>query len=116
MSVDLSAVDLVRDRMRCTYDEARNALVAANGDVVSALANLEKSQSAGVDLADLTAELLDDVQRLLEAGGAIRRLRVKIGDRVVREIPVSVSALGAILIGLLAVVASRLTIEILRDE
>jgi hypothetical protein len=116
VSVDLATVDLVRERMRCTYEDARNALQAANGDVVSALANLEKSQSSGVDVAGMTAELLDDVQRLLEAGGAIRKLRVRLGDRVVREVPVEVTAIGAVLIGLLAVLASRLTIDIIRDQ
>src|SRR5262249_51310164 len=98
------------------YDEAKAALDAAHGDVVSALAQLEKQKSTGVDLADLTADLLDDVRRLLEAGGSIRKVRIKLGDRVIREVPVAVTAIGAILVGLLAVVASRLTIEILRDE
>ena len=116
MSVDLASVDLVRERMRCTYEEAQKALQAAGGDVVTALANLEKSQSSGVDVAGMAAELLDDVQRLLEAGGAIRKLRVRLGDRVVREIPVEATAVGAILLGLLAVLASRLTIDIIRDQ
>jgi hypothetical protein len=116
VSVDLANVDLVRERMRCTYEEARNAIQAAGGDVVTALANLEKSQSSGVDVAGMTAELMDDVQRLLEAGGAIRKLRVRLGDRVIREIPVEVTAVGAILIGILAVLATRLTIDIIRDQ
>ena len=114
MSVDLASVDLVRDRLRCSYEEAQQALVAANGDVVTALARLEKSQQAGVDVAELTTELIDDVQRLLEAGGQIRQVRVRIGDRVVREIPITVTAVGAILVGLLAVLANRLTIDIVR--
>src|SRR5205814_3533222 len=116
VSVDLANVDLVRERIRCTYEEARNAIQAAGGDVVTALANLEKSQSSGVDVAGMAAELMDDVQRLLEAGGAIRKLRVRLGDRVVREIPVEVTAVGAILIGILAVLATRLTIDIIRDQ
>lgn len=116
MPVDLVSVDLVRDRLKCTYEEAQQALLAADGDVVTALARLEKSQTAGLDVAELTTELIDDVQRLLEAGGAIRKVRVRVGDRVVREIPLSVTAVGAILIGLLAVLANRLTIDIVRDE
>jgi hypothetical protein len=115
--VDLASVDLVRDRIQgCSYAQAQEALQSANGDVVAALARLEQSQNSGVDLAGLTAELMDDVQQLLEAGGAIRKLRVKVGDRVLREVPVTVGAVGAILIGLLAVLASRLTIDIIRDD
>jgi hypothetical protein len=116
VSVDLASVDLIRDRMRCTYEEASEALAATGGDVVAALTRVEKSQNTGADLAEISAELVDDVQRLLEAGGAIRSIRVRIGDRVIREIPVSVTAIGAILIGLLAVFATRLTIDIVRDE
>jgi len=116
VSVDLASVDLVRERMRCTYEEARNALHAAGGDVVTALASLEKSQSSGVDVAGMAGELMDDVQRLLEAGGAIRKVRVRLGDRVIREVPVELTAIGAVLIGLLAVLATRLTIDIVRDH
>jgi hypothetical protein len=116
VSVDLASVDLIRDRLRCTYEEAQQALVAANGDVVTALARVENSQQAGVDVAELTTELIDDVQRLLEAGGQIRQVRVRIGDRVVREIPITVTAVGAILVGLLAVLANRLTIDIVRTN
>lgn len=115
MAVDLSKVDLVRDRMRCSYEEAQNALVATNGDVVSALARLEKDQSAGADIGGLVTQLVDDVQNLLEAGGAIRRLRVRVGDHVVREFPLELTAVGAILVAALAVVASRLVIDVIRD-
>ena len=117
MPVDLASIDLIRDRMEGTsYAQAQEALQATDGDVVGALVRLEQSQNAGLDLAGLTAELMDDVQRLLEAGGAIRKLRVNLGDRVLREVPVTVGAVGAILIGLLAVLASRLTIDIIRDD
>jgi len=115
--VDLASIDLVRDRFQgASYAQAQQALEATNGDVVGALVQMEQSQSAGVDLAELATEIMDDVQQLLEAGGAIRKLRVKVGDRVLREVPVTVGAVGAILIGLLAVFASRLTIDILRDD
>jgi len=113
LSVDLGIVDLVRERMRCGYEEARDALQATNGNVVDALAHLEKRSAGGDDMLAITAEVVDDVQRLLELG-PIRKLRIRFGDRVVREVPVAVTAVGAVLIGLLAVVASRLTIDIVR--
>jgi hypothetical protein len=115
LSVELAKVDLVRERMRCSYEEARDALEAANGDVVDALASLEIRSAAGDDMLALTAEVVDDVQRMLELG-PIEKLRIRMGDRVIREVPVSVTAVGAILIGLLADLASRLTIDILRDS
>src|SRR5262245_17420723 len=95
MSVDLAQVDLIRERMRCSYEGARDALQATNGDVVSAPATLEKRSTAGDDMLALVGDVVDDVQRLLELG-PIRGLRVRLGDRVVREIPVTVTAAGAV--------------------
>ena len=115
MSVDLEKVDLVRERMRCTYEDAISALGDTDGDVPTALARLEKKQSTGGDIGGLATELMDDVQRLLEAGGAIRKVRVRIGDRVLREIPLEVTAVSAVLLGVVAVLATRLTIELIRD-
>jgi Domain of unknown function (DUF4342) len=114
MSVDLAKVDQIRERMRCTYGEARDALQDASGDVVTALANLEKKSAGGDDILALSSELVEDVQRLLELG-PIRRLRVRIGEHVLREVPVAATAVGAIVLGLLAVLASRLTIDLIRD-
>jgi hypothetical protein len=103
--------------MRVTYDEAQAALSEANGDVIAALAHLErhKPTSSATDIISITADLLDEVQRLLEAG-VIRKIRVKLGNRTLREIPVSLTALGALVIGLLAVLVTRFVIEIERDS
>lgn len=85
--------------------------------MVAALAQLEKSHPriSSSDTLALTAELVDDVIRLLEAG-PIRAVRLRIGGRVLREIPIEATAVGAILIGLLAVLAARFTIELVRDR
>jgi cell division protein ZapA (FtsZ GTPase activity inhibitor) len=117
VSVDLSKVDLVRERMRVTYDEARAALEQANGDVIAALAHLERSKqtSGATDLIAVTADLLDEVQRLLDAG-VIRKIRVKLGNRTLKEIPVSLTAAGALVIGLVAVLVTRFVIELERDN
>jgi hypothetical protein len=117
VSVDLSKVDLVRERMKVPYDEARAALEQANGDVIAALAHLErnKSTTGAADVISITAELLDEVQRLLEAG-VIRKIRVKLGNRTLKEIPVSLTAVGALAIGLLAVLVTRFIIEVERDN
>jgi hypothetical protein len=66
------------------------------------------------DLMTVGTEIIDDVQRLLDAG-IIRKVRVKLGNRTLREIPVSPTTLGAVAIGLLAVLITRLAIEVDRD-
>jgi len=54
------------------------------------------------------------VQRLLERG-VIRKIRIKLGRRTLKEIPVSLTALGAITLGLVAVLVSLFAIELERD-
>lgn len=114
MSVDLKHVDLLRERLHVGYDEARRALEAARGDVVVALAQLEKTHPPRNDIVAVGSELLDEVQQLLDRG-AIRKIRVKLGRRTLKEIPVSLTTLGAITVGLLAVLISLFAIELERD-
>jgi hypothetical protein len=114
VSVDLSQVDLLRARMNVGYGEARAALEATGGDVVAALGRLEQARSSRNDLMTVGADIIDEVQRLLDAG-VIRKIRVKLGNRTLREIPVSLTAVGAILIGLLAVLVTQFVIEVDRD-
>lgn len=45
MWTELEKVDVLRERMGVTYERARLALEAAQGDLIRALANLEKEQS-----------------------------------------------------------------------
>lgn len=114
MSVDLSHVDLLRERLHVGYDEARVALEACHGDVVAALARLEKNHPPRNDLIAVGGEILDEVQRLLDKG-VVRRIRVKLGRRTLKEIPVSLTALGALTVGLAAVLISLFAIELDRD-
>jgi hypothetical protein len=113
VSVDLGKVDEVRERMGVSYEEASSALNEAGGDVVAALTRLEQTRGPS-DLLTVGADLLDEVERLLRAG-AIRKIRVRLGNRTLKEIPVSLTAVGAVLIGVLAVLVTRFVIELERE-
>ena len=113
VSVDLSKVDQVRERMGVSYEEASSALNEAGGDVVAALTRLEQTKGPS-DLLTVGADLLDEVERLLRAG-AIRKIRIRLGSRTLKEIPVSLTAVGAVLIGVLAVLVTRFVIELERE-
>ncbi len=43
---ELEKIDVLRERMRLGYEEARNALNLAQGDIVKALADLEKDKNS----------------------------------------------------------------------
>ena len=113
MSVDLSKVDQVRGRMGVSYEEAQAALEASGGDVMAALAHLEKGRGPS-ELLIVGANLLDEVERLLRAG-AIKKIRVRLGNRTLKEIPVSLTAVSAVLIGILAVLVTQFVIELERE-
>jgi predicted NBD/HSP70 family sugar kinase len=113
VSVDLGKVDQVRERMGVSYEEACAALDAVGGDVVAAVTRLEQTRGPA-DLLTVGADLLDEVERLLRAG-AIKKIRVRLGNRTLKEIPVSLTAVGAVLIGILAVLVSRFVIELERE-
>ncbi|HEY3298540.1 MAG TPA: hypothetical protein VGK34_07785 [Armatimonadota bacterium] len=112
MDSELEKIDIIRSRFKVTYDEARNALSTAQGDVVSALASVERSEST--DLVALGVEMAGEVQRLV-SGGSINKVRVKYGDMLVAEKPVALKAFAAIALGVAAILLSRLVIEVDRD-
>lgn len=115
MESELAKVEIIRDRFPVTYEEARNVLDAQSGDVIAALAVLEKSQpQAGrVDLISLGAEMAREVQGLLD-DLPIKKLRLKYGNRLITETPVALSAACALAVGIAAVLISRLVIEVNR--
>ena len=57
------------------------------------------------------ADIIEEVQATLQKG-RIRRVRIKLGNRTIREIPVQAAAFTAILIALAAVLVSQLHIEV----
>lgn len=116
MDSELEKIDAIRSRFKISYEGARKALSAASGDVVEALATIEKNppRSHRLDLLALGAEMADEVQRLV--GGGIRRLRVKYGNKVLTETPVALTAAAALAVGLAAVIITKLVIEVDKSE
>jgi hypothetical protein len=117
MESELEKIDLIRSRFRIGYDDARQRLEAASGDVIAVLAALEKEQPDGSkpDLLALGADVADEVQRLI-GGGPIRKLRVRYGGKPIKEIPVALTAAAALAVGLAAVLISKLVIEVEKGE
>jgi hypothetical protein len=62
-------------------------------------------------VAGIGADVLDRVQDVLK-GGKIRRVRIKLGNRTIHEIPVEAAAFTAIALAAAAVLLSQLHIEL----
>lgn len=80
---ELEKIDILRERMGLSYQEARSALEAAHGDVVLALANQEKEKSfedegAGGQLWD---ELKHQMNRLNQ-----KQVKVKRQDKTILSV------------------------------
>ncbi len=115
MDTELERIDILRNRFRIGYDEARDALAGASGDVVTALATLEKNRGNRKDLMVLGVEIADELQKIL-SGGPIKRLRFKYGNKLLHETPVALTAAAAAAVGLAALLITRLVIEVEKGE
>lgn len=124
---ELEKIDLIRERVNVSYEEAREALKAANGDVVEALVILEKKP---FNLGERVDEL---GEKALRAAGRFwdrtkkTRLKVKKGDRVLAEIPAPLGAVGVLgilaspalavvgAVGTIAAMMNQVTLEVEKD-
>ena len=111
----MAAVDLVRERLAVGYGEARDALKETEGDVVDALALLEGRLARSEGTSGLAGEVLDEVQQVLQKG-PVRALRIRLGSHTIKEIPVHLTVMGALLLGVVAVLATKLVIDVSHDD
>lgn len=104
---DLATVDLVRSRMDVSYQEAMDSLDQAQGDVVLALAILERSQGG---LEKLQEQAKEGVKRGL-SGEELSWIRWKLLGQVVAEGPMALAGVAAAAVAVLALLISSSTVE-----
>jgi len=117
MYSELEKVDIIRSRFNLTYESAKVALDNAGGNVVSALAAIEKSPPMAncTDLLSMSTEVVEDIQKLV-TGKPIKSLRIKYKNRLIAEKPVALTVAATVAVGVAALLISRLKIEIDRGE
>lgn len=120
--VDLEKIDIVRERTGVSYEKAARALEAHGGNVVEAIVAIEKEQQQQHETHKVTVDkALEKIKQLLREGN-VTRIRIKQGERVIADVPVTLGVVAAILaplaaaIGAIAAVATRCTIEVEREE
>ena len=96
MDITLEMVDQVRERTGASYEEAKAALESANGDVVNAIIEIERSDRAGAGVSDVVEKIKAAVQK-----GNVNRIRVMRGEEELVNIPVNAGIAGGVL-GLMA--------------
>jgi hypothetical protein len=113
-SFDMALVDEVRKRLDATYEEALAGLKEGEGDLLRALAAIERRRAE----RDATAESGELVGRTigLAREGKLKGMRVKLGDRTVREMPLPKGPAGAVLGAVLSTLLSQLSVELVKKE
>lgn len=116
----LGKIDLLRERMGISYDDARKTLDDQNGSVIEALIALEKRErSRREQFYTRGNELVGRAKELLRKAN-VTRIRVRHDERTILELPVTAGVVGAVvapglaLIGAVAALASKCTVEIER--
>ena len=119
---NIEKIDMVRERMNVTYEEAKGALEASNWDVVEAIIKIEREEKTRREEIFVRGnELVEKIKEIVRKGN-INRLRVKQDDQVLIEIPVTAGGVGALvapqlaIIGAVAALVSKCTVEIERNE
>lgn len=122
MEITLEKIDQILDRTGVSYQEAKDALVNANGDVVDALIYLEgKNKSKFKEFNEKSAEMMENLKDVLRKGN-ITRVMVEKDGEILLNLPVTIGAIGLVLgpvatiIGVSAAVASKYKIKILKDD
>jgi len=118
MACTLEQVDLIRERMAVGYTEAKQALDEAEGDVVQALAIVESRQQqaqASGDLPQIISEISQEVKACLE-GRSIQGVNIRLGDETVKEVPVALGGVGAVLLILISALLAYLRLEVVTRE
>ncbi len=113
-SFDMALVDEVRQRLDATYEEALTGLEEADGDILHALAAIERRRRERHEAME-GGEIIGRALGLAREG-KLSSLEVKLGDRVVRRIPLPKGTGGAVLGAVFSTLLSQLSVDLIRKE
>jgi hypothetical protein len=99
---DLKKVDEIIKRTNCGYEEAREALLKSEGDLLGAIIDVERKKSTEEKLKAKSEDVIDEIKKAIVDANAAK-LVVKKGDETLINIPVSAGIIGAVLAPLFSV-------------
>lgn len=131
--ITLEKVDQVIERTYATYSEAKEALEACDGDVVSALIYIEKkreeeSNEKEEEIFSEKAESFEEFKLFLKGlinKGNVSRIRILKDQKVLADIPVNAGIAAGMIaltfpsilaISAVAAIATKITIEITKAD
>ena len=124
MEVTLEKIELVKDRTGVTYKEAKEALEAADGNVVDAIVSIEDKtdgETSSQKISEKGNEIMDKIKEVIDRGNASRIIISKDGDRLL-NLPLNAGVIGAIvapwgvILGVAASFGFNCKIEIVKED
>ncbi len=130
MEITLEKIDLVKERTGVSYKQAKEALEAAEGDVVEAIIAIEESSCCccgddkGANWTETInakgTEVVDKLKELVKKGN-VSRIRVKKDNLTILDIPVTAGAFAIFIpqfaaVGAAVALLTKCTIEVERPE
>lgn len=123
--ITIEKIDIIRERTKVSYAEAKEALEVCNGNVVDALIHIEENKKKKRDDMYIGKdEFINFIKDLINKGN-VNRIKIKKGDKVIADIPVSagvavtIAGLWAsplIAFALFAAALTQVTIEITKTD
>ena len=124
MEVTLEKIELVKDRTGVTYKEAKEALEAADGNVVDAIVSIEDKTDGQTSSQKISAkgnEIIDKIKDVVNRGNAAR-IRISKDDQKLLDLPLNAGVIGAIvapwgiILGVAASFGFNCKIEVVRTD
>ena len=123
MEITLEKIELVRDRTGVTYREAKEALEAADGNVVEAIIAIEESVDGGVTRSTIAKkdDLVNKMKEVVRKGKVSRILVTREGETLL-NIPLSAGLVGTVIApwGMIAGIAAafgfKCNIEFVKED
>ncbi|WP_142414528.1 DUF4342 domain-containing protein [Hathewaya massiliensis] len=128
-NITLEKIDIIRERTGVNYAEAKDALEICEGNVVDALVYLEeKIKNESKEKINEFVTTKEDFKKWINdliQKGNVTRIKIKKGDRVVVDVPVNAGIAAGMVsmifppvlgIGVLAAIATKVTIEITKED
>ena len=111
---DMALVDEIKKRMDASYDEVLIGLEESDGDMLRALAAIERRRSEQAK-AEEGGEMIGRAIGLAKEG-RLKGLQVKLGDRPIRDLPLPKGFGGALLGEMLSVLLSQLRVDLVEKD
>jgi len=126
MDVDLEKLDLIRERTKVSYAEAKDALDKSNGNVVDAIIYIEKNQKGMFgNISDAGNEFVEGIKDIVKKGN-VNRIKIRKDDKILLDIPVNAGVVGGaigivylpalVAIGAVAAVATKIQVLVERPD